>query len=169
MNDFLISQKGDLLFTQDGVASQFRIAFVVGEMENFMVSFATLNNAVHEPLVNGFTLSFLTADRNVKKSAAVISGADGLVQAIQIRLLTQRGEIRSRLNLGSDIHLYKHRPVNDATLAHRIEEVVRAALVDVLSNATVKVVREKVDHNLSHSGYVAEIYQSGRRLLRFYI
>ena len=168
MNDFLLNDKGDLMFTRDNLVSRFRMDFLIGEQDGFCARFDTQGADSQQP-ESQFRVRFKTSNLPARAGAMVVEKDSALAQAIRIRLKTQRGEILERSRIGSDIYRYKHEPVNNPTLARRIEQTVREAIVDILPEATVQVVREKVPHNIRNSGYVAGIYLHGRRLLKFHI
>lgn len=169
MKDFLLTEKGDLVFRHKNSLASMEISYTTNQHPGFCLQFKTINENEIQPR-SRFHLMFKTAASPVKSGAVLVDGLDALTQNIKIRLASQRGEIRDRLNVGSEVHLLKHAPVTDPSLIGRIQKEIEQALQDIVPGISVKVTREKMHgYNLKYSGYVANIFQYGQKLLRFYI
>lgn len=166
MKDFLLTEKGDLVFHQEKPPEKIEMKFGISDSPMFLLSFDSENK---EKEIKGFHFYFRTQVEKTKSKLKIAEREDAITQAIKIRLKTQVGDIKDRQGIGSILYAYKHENVLTPTLKNRISQAISEAIKDIVPDAEVEVTREKVDHNLTYSGFVAYIYVNGKRLLRFYI
>lgn len=139
--DLFLTNTGDISFTTTNTLSRpdlFIYNFHVATSESLLFNFNIVNNV--EPVnANSFTYNFYIYTPKYDKSVKTVSKNTYIQQAIKIRLSTELGTIRENYDLGSDIYTYMHSDLSNSKLKPQMERLVKAAISDILPNASVTI------------------------------
>ena len=134
--DFLLNERGDISFE----------TIIRATSESLLFNFYAEINDTLERQPEWLQFNFNTYEALYDKNSKIISGDEYIKQAIRIRLETEKGTLRENLDLGSNIHSYRHMFINPENVISKIEACVYEAIKDIVPNSEIKVLLEKTTY-----------------------
>jgi hypothetical protein len=168
MQDFKITNSGDLAFSNDIFTETMTIKFVMAKYPSFLLSFKTEEkNENIKP--EGFTISFDTNKQpNTSSKFASVKENNEIAQAIRIRIRSELGELRNNSSIGSVLLLHKHKRINSEEPIEQIKSIIN----NIVSNITeeefyVEVVQENGSGNFYCQNITVYIYLKNELIYQF--
>lgn len=171
MIDFAITPNGDLILEEQHQPEGLKISFRIAERKGLNIKFHIAEQKPFKPKdESAFKLSFMVEQKTkTAHKAKLVKDIEMKIQRIRIALMTERGELPERENVGSRLHLIRHENLYDRENLKIIEELVAEAIADILPEARIIAKPERGRGVFYAQNINIYIYNQGTLIFKFYI
>lgn len=168
MVDFMLSPKGDILFTESNkLKSQTEISFFISKGKPLKIDFHIHEYPNNETKEGQVLVTFNLMDKKYDKHALLANDDVSLIQQIIIRVRTTLGELKHRDTIGSEIETVMHKHLNEQSTEKLLSSVIRNALVDLITDVDV-IVEPVVKKGIGYKQYMKAYIFRGNNILTTY-
>ena len=163
--DFYANESGDLLLAAQEISDRLKLSFSYTATKKLKVSLFLAGASPVASPTGQFRLSFSLAESGGRGGAAkTVSGNEELMQRCKLALATEFGECPGRPGFGSELALWRKKPLLDQNVILAIQAAAEEALKTIVAQVSVIAKPEKGAGNLAQRTIFLYIY-SGQRLV----
>ena len=139
--DLYLTDNGDITITSSNrnYDAEFEYNFHIAPTDSLLFNFNIENIQKTQRRMNQLDYSFYIYVPKYDKIAVVVKDKEYIQQAIKIRLNTELNTVKRNEDLGTDIFSMLHKDPTNLKLQKQLENKVRIAISDILTDFSVSV------------------------------
>jgi phage baseplate assembly protein W len=139
--DLYLTDDGDITITSSNrnYNAEFEYNFHIAPSDSLLFNFKIENSYKPQRHMNQLDYNFYIYVPKYDKIAVAVKDKEYIYQAIKIRLNTELNTVRKNEDLGTDIFTMLHKDPTNEKLQKQLENKVRIAISDILTDYSVSV------------------------------